>query len=118
MNYGKAIGAVVATILVGLIAAMSSGAHIAPTQWVNIGISAAAACSVFYAPNVPGAKYTKTVIAIIMAVLSFALTIVAPCASFAGCHISNPDLMQVGVIILNCLGVWAIPNKPPIEGAR
>lgn len=116
-NYRKAIATVIATILVGIIAALSSG-PVTPLKWTNIAISAVTACMVFVAPNAPHAKFTKTILSVLMAVLSFAVTVVAPCASFAGCHVSNTDLMQVGVIILNCLGVWAVPNNPPIEGAR
>lgn len=117
LDYRKAIGAIIATILVGTIAAMSTGA-ITPLKWTNIAISGVTAAMVFAAPNVKGAKYTKTILSILMAVLSFAVTVVAPCASFAGCHVSQGDLMQVGVIILNCLGVWAVPNSPPVQGAR
>lgn len=118
MNYKKAIAAVIATILVSMIAALSGGNHVTPVQWTNIAISGVGACAIFQAPNVPFAKYTKTVLAVLMAVLSFVVTIVVPCTSFSGCHFSNVDLMQLAVIVLNTLGVWAVPNTPPLEGAR
>ncbi|HEY6244578.1 MAG TPA: hypothetical protein VIX17_11550 [Pyrinomonadaceae bacterium] len=111
MNYAKALAAVAATVLSGVVVAMASGAAITPAQWINIAIAGVGACAVFAAPNVPGAMYTKSIIAVLTAVLTFISTVVAGCLNFAECHISTASWLQVAVIALGALGIYAVPNK-------
>lgn len=103
MNYAKAILAVAATVLTAIVAAYTDNL-ITNTEWINVAIAGAGACAVFTAPNVPGARYTKSVLAVITAVL-------AALASFISDGISQSELMQIGVIALGALGVYAIPNS-------
>ena len=110
MNYAKALAAVAATVLSGIVVALMAGA-ITPVQWVNIAIAGIGACAVFAAPNVPGAMYTKSIIAVLTAVLTFISTVVAGCVNFSTCHISTADWLQVAVIALGALGIYAVPNK-------
>lgn len=112
MRYAKFLLAVVVTILVSIISATVGNHVMTPTEWVNVAISGVSACMVFAAPNVPGALYTKTIIAVLMAVLSFLATVIVPCQSFLGCHVATRDILQMVVIAAGALGVFAVPNSP------
>src|ERR1051325_9293275 len=109
MNYAKALAMVAATVLTAMVAAMTDN-HITTVEWINIFIAGVGACAVFAAPNVPGAKYTKAVLAALMAVLTFLVSAVAGCPHLSAVFtcLSRADLLQVGVIALGALGVWAV----------
>jgi len=102
MEYAKAGLAVVATVLTALVAAFTGG--VTAVEWVNVAIAGVTAAAVFAAPNVPGAKYTKAVLAVLGAVLVFLTS-----AIIGG--LSTPELMQLVVVALGALGVYAVPNR-------
>lgn len=101
MTYMKSLGMVVATVLSAIVAAWTGGVTV--PEWINIAIIGVAAAEVFAAPNVPGANYTKTILAVLAAVLT-ALT------SMVTGGISTPELMQLAVVALGALGVYALPK--------
>lgn len=103
MNYGKAFAAVLATIISGVLAALTGDGAVSNVEWVNVAILAVGAASVFAAPNVPGAAYTKSVLAVLAAVLT-----VLTSAITAG--ISNTEWLQIAMAALGALGVYAVPN--------
>ena len=103
MKYAKFAMAVVATILTGIVGAYTDG-KVTNVEWINVAIVGVGACGVFAAPNVPGSMYTKSIIAVLSAVL-------AALASFITDGISQSELMQLGVIALGALGIYAVPNK-------
>jgi chromate transport protein ChrA len=102
-NYAKMFAAVVATVLSALVAVMSDGS-ISNVEWINVGIAAVTAAAVFAAPNVPFANYTKSVLAVLMAVLTFFTTAISN-------GVTTSEWLQVAVIALGALGVYAVPNK-------
>lgn len=102
-KYAKFFMAVVATVLSGIVAAMFGDNTISNPEWVNIAIAGVGACAVFAAPNVPGAAYTKSV----LAVLTAGLTVLAS-AIIGG--ITPTEWMQVALAGLGAIGVYAIPN--------
>ena len=104
MNYAKAVGAVVATVLSALVAAWSGG--VTPAEWINVAILGAGAAGVFAAPNVSGAKYTKAILAVITAMLTLAVSLIVD-------GLSTSDVMQLVVAGLGALGIYAVPNVPP-----
>lgn len=112
MFYAKAGLAVLVTIIVAIVSATVGNHVMTPTEWVNVAISGVSACMVYAAPNVPGALYTKTIIAVLMAVLSFLATVLVPCSVFSECHIATRDILQMVVIAAGALGVFAVPNSP------
>lgn len=67
-------------------------------------ISGVGALAVFAAPNVPGAMYTKS----ILAALTAALTLLA---SFITDGVSTSEWLQIGVAVLGAIGVWSVPNS-------
>lgn len=106
MNYAKAIAAVVATVMSGVIAAMTGDATISPTEWISVAIMAAGALAVFTAPNVPGSTVTKMALAVVTAVLTLAVDLI-------GGGLDLTEWLQLGMAALGALGVYAVPNAAP-----
>lgn len=105
MNYAKALAAVVATVLSGVIAALTGDSVIDIGEWINVAILTAGALAVFTAPNVPGASITKAALAVITAVLMLAVNLIA-----GGLDVT--EWLQLGMAALGALGVYAVPNTP------
>jgi hypothetical protein len=101
MTYAKAFAAVIAAALVAVSAVITDG--ISTTEWITVAIAAVGAAAVFAAPNVPGAKYTKSILAVLTAVLAFVATTVAD-------GLGAADLVQIGILALGALGIYAVPN--------
>jgi drug/metabolite transporter (DMT)-like permease len=117
MNYAKALAAIIATVLSGVVAALTLDETITPAEWINVAILAAGAAGVFAAPNVPGSRYTKAVLAVITAMLTLAVQLLVDGT------LDLTDWLQLGVAALGALGVYAVPNsgvsddRYPVKGA-
>lgn len=103
VNYAKAGAAVVATILAAVAAALTGDAVVDATEWLNVAVLAVGALGVFAAPNVPGSSYTKSVLAVLSAVLVLAVNLIA-----GGIDLS--EWIQLGLAALGALGVYSVPN--------
>lgn len=103
MNYAKAGAAVVATILSGVVAALTGDNTIGDVEWINIAILGVGALGIFAAPNVPGARVTKAVLAVLSAVLMLLVNLIVD-------GVTLSEWMQLGVAALGALGVYAVPN--------
>ena len=101
-KYSKLIVMVLVTIATALSGVITDG--ITAAEWINVAIAAVGAGAVFTAPNVPGAKYTKAVLAVLAAVLSFLVSAIAG-------GISPQEWIQVFILAAGAVGVYAIPNK-------
>lgn len=101
-KYLKLLAQVVATIGAAVFAVWTDG--ITTQEWINVAIAAVTAFGVFQAPNVPGAKYTKVILAAAGAVLVFLVTAISG-------GIDAAELYQILVIILGAVGVGVLPNK-------
>ena len=110
MNYGKSIAAVAATVLAAIVAAMTGDQNIDPTEWLNVVILGAGAAGVLAAPNVPGAKYTKLVLAVVTAVATAAASLILD-------GISTTDLLQLVLAALGAVGVYAAPYAPVLRSS-
>lgn len=107
-KYAKFVAIVVATVLSAITAALVGDSVISPQEWVNIAILGVGAAGVFAAPNVPGAKYTKS----ILAALAAGLTVLAS-VIIGGVHMV--EIIQIALAVLGALGVYAVPNSPPYD---
>jgi hypothetical protein len=107
MRYAKAFAAILATVISGVIAGLMGDGIITGQEWVNVAITAAGACAVFTAPNVPGARVTKAALAAITAILVLASSLIADGA------LSSIDWLQLAAAALGALGVYAVPNTVP-----
>lgn len=110
MNYAKALAAVVATILSAVVAALTGDGGLDAVEWVNVAILAVGSASVFAAPNVPGARFTKTVLAVLTAVLTLLTSIVTD-------GITATEWMQLALAALGAVGVYAAPYSPAVRSA-
>lgn len=108
MNYAKSFAAIVATALAALAAALTGDNTISSPEWVNIAIMSVGAAGVFAAPNVPGSKYTKSV----LAALTAGLTVLA--STIIG-GITQVELIQIALAVSAAVGVYAVPNKPAVK---
>lgn len=106
-QYSKAILAVVVTVLAAVAAALTGDNTISATEWVNVAILAVGACAVFAAPNVPGARYTKSV----LAVLTAGLTVLV--SAIVG-GVSPVELIQIVLAGAGAVGVYAVRNDPVV----
>lgn len=107
MSYAKSLAAVVATVASTVVAAFTGDNYIGNVEWINIAIAGTAALAVFTAPNVPGARITKFVLAFLMAVLTLAVTLI-------GDGITISEWLQLLVAGLGAVGVYAVRNDPVI----
>lgn len=101
-KYSKFIAMFVATVLAALAGVVTDG--ITQNEWLNVATAAVGAAAVFTAPNVPGARYTKQILAVLTAVLAFLGS-----ALIGG--INAAEWLQIGVIALGAAGVKAFANK-------
>lgn len=103
-NYWKAIIGVVVTVLSAVGASLTGDNVVSPNEWVNVAIAGVTAAGVFAAPNVPGAKYTKAVLAVLGAVLT------ALSSSIIG-GVTATEAIQIVVAAAGALGVYAKANN-------
>lgn len=103
-RYSKFFAMVVATVLSAVMAALVGDSVISPQEWVNIAILGVGALGVFAAPNVPGARYTKS----ILAVLAAGLTVLA--STIIG-GVSTVEWIQIVLAGLAAVGVYAVKNQ-------
>lgn len=104
MNYAKAFVAVVITVLTAILAATTGNSAISANEWVNVAIAGVGACAVFAAPNVPGARYTKAVIAVLTAGLTVLASVILGGVTYT-------EWIQIIVAAAGAVGVYAIPNS-------
>lgn len=108
-KYSKFIAAVVATVLSAIVAALTGDGVVSATEWVNVAIAAVGAAGVFAAPNVPGSRYTKSVLMALAAVLTLLASLIVG-------GLTGSEVMQLVIAGLGAVGVYAIPNKPTSVG--
>jgi uncharacterized membrane protein (UPF0136 family) len=104
MNYAKALVAFLVTLLSGIVAALTGDNHVDSTEWINVAIAATGALAVFTAPNVPGARVTKFVLAALTAVLTLAVNLIAD-------GVTVSEWLQLLVAAAGAVGVYAVPNS-------
>lgn len=101
-KYLKAVAAVVATVAAALSGVLTDSVITAP-EWINVAILGVGAAGVFTAPNVPGATYTKGILAVLTGVLVLLSSLITD-------GITSAEMFQLVVAGLGAVGVIAIPN--------
>lgn len=104
-TYAKFFAAIVATVLSAISAALFGDGVISAAEWVNVAILGVGAAGVFAAPNVPGAAYTKSILAVLTAVLTVLASVIVG-------GVGTVEVIQMILAGLGALGVYAVPNKP------
>ena len=105
-QYAKFILITVATVLSAVSAALVGDNVISAQEWVNVAILGVGALGVFAAPNVPGARYTKAILAVLAAVLTVLSSVILG-------GIGTAEIIQMVLAGLAALGVYAVPNAGP-----
>lgn len=103
--YWKSVVAVLVTVFSAVGAALTGDEVISGPEWVNVAIAGVTAAAVFAAPNVPGARYTKAV----LAAGGASLAILAS-AIIGG--ITTTEWIQILVAGAGAIGVYAKANAP------
>lgn len=103
--YWKSVVTVLVAVLSALQASLFNDQVVSSTEWVNVVIAGVTAAAVFAAPNVPGAVYTKAILAALGAVLT-----VLASAIIGG--ISPSEWIQIALAGLGTVAVGAVKNKP------
>lgn len=101
--YAKSALAVVATVVSGIVAALTGDNIVDAQEWVNVALLAVGAAAVFAAPNVPGAKHTKSILAVLTAVLTLAVNFI-----LGGFELT--EVLQLVVAGLAAVGVYSAPG--------
>lgn len=104
-KYNKSIAAVVGAIISAVVAALAGDNSINADEWILIAIAGTSAASIFTAPNVPGSRYTKAILAALMAVLSALTAMITD-------GVTTAEWFQVALSVLTALGVYEVANKP------
>jgi hypothetical protein len=107
MTHAKAAVAVIGTVISVVVASFSGDNTISPQEWINVAISAATALAVYTAPNVPGAHVTKFLLAILMAMLTLAVTLIAG-------GVTTAEWLQIAMAGLAAVGVYAMSNSDDV----
>ena len=103
-KYAKFIAIAIATVLAAVSAALVGDSVISPQEWVNIAILGVGALGVFAAPNVPGSRYTKSILAVLTAVLTVLASVIVG-------GVGTVEIIQMILAGFGALGVYAIPNR-------
>lgn len=106
-KYAKFIAIVVATVLSAVSAALFGDSVISPQEWVNVAILGVGAAAVFAGPNVPGARYTKSILAVLAAVLTVLASVIVG-------GVGTAEIIQMLLAGLAAVGVYAVPNHETV----
>ncbi len=104
MRYAKTAAALLVAGLTVLASSLTDG-YVSTGEGVQIAVAVTTAASVYLVPNVPQWPGLKTTIAVVLAVLNLATTLITDGLSYA--EIVNLVLAGLGVI-----AVYAVPNQP------
>lgn len=103
-KYRKAFVGAAGVVLSLLVAALAGDGVINLNEWANVVVLGTGAVSVGLAANVPGAKYTKAILAAASAVASLLVSL------YTG-GLTTPEIWQLVVAGLTAAGVYQIPNR-------
>ncbi|MFI6162228.1 hypothetical protein ACIA59_20080 [Micromonospora haikouensis] len=108
-TYGKAVVALAIALLTALAAALTDG-HVTAPEGVQIAIAVTTAGGVWLVPIVPQYPWTKTGIAMLLAVLNLAVTLISDGITLA-------EAVNLALAGLGILGIAAAPARSLIGRA-
>lgn len=103
-TYAKSLLSLAAAVVSALIVALTGDNYIDTVELINVLIAAVTAAAVFTGPNVPGARVTKFVLAVLGAVLTLAVNLVAD-------GITASEWLQLLSAAIGAALVYAVPNR-------
>jgi len=108
-KYGKAIVAVIIAGITVVYQKLSGDQHIDPAEWVSIAIATITAVGVYIVPMAPHAKWTKTAVAVVLAVLQ-----VLTSAILGG--LSLDEILLMVITAAGAAGVYVAPAISEVRG--
>lgn len=107
-KFGKAIIAILTAAIVAAYQAVSGDGNIEPVEWVSVAIAAAAAVGVWLVPLAPEAKWTKTAVAVVLAVLQVLTTVILG-------GLGADEILLLLITAAGALGVYVAPATTETE---
>lgn len=101
-KYAKALVAILGAVIAAVVASVN-GVDLDGHGWTNVGLLLTTAAAVYVAPNVPGAKYTKVILAALGALVT----------GFVSSHtggFTQTEVIQLAVAVLTAVGVYGAKN--------
>lgn len=103
--YLKAIVAFLAAVAGAVAPALEGG--VSATEWVNVAILAVGAAAVFAGPNIPGARYTKGILAVLAAGLAVLNTVIVG-------GVTAGEWYQIAAAVIGAVSVVIVPNREKV----
>jgi hypothetical protein len=104
LEYLKALVALLFAAATLLASSLSDGVVTVP-EWIQIAIAGVTAFNVLMTKNVPGSMLAKTIVASVLAGLSFLVGAVTD-------GMTTAEWINFVLAALGALAVWAVPNLP------
>jgi hypothetical protein len=101
-EYGKSFAAVLVAAIVAAYQALTGDHHISAVEWVSIAIAGVTAVGVYVIPLAPNAKWSKSAVAAILAVLQILTT-----AILGGIGID--EVLLMAITAAGALGIYVAP---------
>ncbi|GGK32275.1 hypothetical protein GCM10010124_26310 [Pilimelia terevasa] len=101
-KYAKSLAQVAAAALAALVAVLADN-QVSVGEWINVAIAVTTAAAVFTAPNIPQHKTIKSVLAVLGAMLTLAVSLITD-------GLTTAEVIQLALAGLGALGVYAFPN--------
>lgn len=109
-TYLKVIVHAVAAVLAAVLPLAITNHSLSSSEWVNVAIASVGALTVYFGPNVPGAQYTKGILAALAAGLTVLSSVITD-------GVSQGELVQILVAVAGAFGVFGVKNSPPLYPA-
>lgn len=106
-KYGKAWAAVLTAAVVAAYQALSGDQHIDPTEWVSIAIAGTTVVGVLVVPLSPAAKWAKTSVGVVLAVLQLLATVILG-------GIQADELLLLLITAAGAAGIWIAPAQTAV----
>jgi hypothetical protein len=104
MKYSKLVMQVVVTVAAAVVAALTGDNLVSSVEWVNVAIAGVGAAAVFAGPNIPGAAYTKAILAALAAILMILVSAITD-------GLQTVEIIQMVIAAAGAVGVYAVPNR-------
>ena len=107
--YGKAVVAVLVAAIVTAYQALGGDGRVEPEEWVSIAIAATTAVGVYLIPLAPHARWAKSAVAVVLAVLQILVS-----AILGG--IGADEVLLMLITAAGALGIYAAPatSRTPV----
>jgi len=107
-HYAKSITYIALAAVTFLVTALTDNT-LSSEELLNLGVVVVGAVAVYLVPNLPekAARFGKTIATFVTAALVATL-------SFLTDGISTTEWLQIGIAALAAIGVYIVPNEPPV----